>query len=313
MKQPKVSVIMPVYNTAPYLDAAIQSVIAQKLEDFELIIINDGSTDGSQSILEYWKAKDTRLNVTSQNNMGLSRTRNKGLSLAKGAYIYFMDSDDLIHPDTLSKCYLLCQEQNLEFVFFDAHVFSDNLQDNALIKSFNYNRKKTTPYKATTGKEVFKQLLKTDEFFSSVCLLFIRRDLLIEKGLKFEPDIVHEDELFTSILYLYTRRTAYIPKCFFSRRVRLDSIMTTPFSMRNIRSYFIIGRHLLSHSAVHIEDKKIINLYLSKMLNAAVWRAHTMGLVDRLKVLFECIIHWMAYVRWRTLAVVLFKKYKLSQ
>ncbi|MBD1432783.1 glycosyltransferase [Sphingobacterium sp. DN00404] len=313
MKQPKVSVIMPVYNTAPYLDAAIQSVLNQKLEDFELIIVNDGSTDESQSILEYWREKDDRLYVISQSNMGLSRTRNKGLSLAKGTYVYFMDSDDLIHPDTLSTCYLLCQEQNLEFVFFDAHVFSDNPQDNALIKSFNYNRKKTIPYKITTGKEVFEQLLKTNEFFSSVCLLFIKRDFLIEKGLDFEPDIVHEDELFTSMLYLYTRRTTYISKCFFSRRVRLDSIMTVPFSMRNIRSYFIVGQRLLSHITVYLEDKEIIRLYLSKTIDAAVWQAHTMNLVDRLKVLFECVAHWIPYVRWRTLMVLLFKKYQLNR
>lgn len=311
MKLPKVSVIMPVYNTEKYVKEAIQSICNQTLTDFELIVINDGSTDNSLHLIK--TIPDSRIRVFSQENAGQGAARNHGLRYARGEYIYFMDSDDLIPSDTLSTCYLLCQEQNLEFAFFDANVFNDNLQDNTLIKSFSYNRKKTTPYKVTTGKEVFKQLLKTDEFFSSVCLLFIKSDFLIEKGLKFEPDIVHEDELFTSMLYLRAQRTTYIPLCFYSRRVRPSSTMTTPYSMRNIQSYFIIARHLLSHIAVHIEDKKIINLYLSKMLNAAVWRAHTMGLVDRLKVLFECMIHWMAYVRWRTLAVLLFKKYKLSR
>lgn len=311
MRRPKVSVIMPVYNTCAYLDEAIQSVVDQELTDWELIIINDGSTDGSQTILEHWKAKDARLNVISQNNIGLSRTRNKGLALAKGTYIYLMDSDDFIHPDTLSKCYSICQEQNLEFVFFDAHVVSSEIQDNNFLEKFNYKRKKTIPYRVSTGKEVFKLLLKTDEFFSSACLLFIKKDFLQKKDLNFAPDIVHEDELFTSMVYLYAKRTTYIPVCFFSRRIRLDSIMTTPYAMRNVRSYFIIGRRLLSHIAVHLEDKEIINLYLSKMMNAAVWRAHTMRLIDRLKVFFECLFHWKRYIQWKTLLVLLFKKYKL--
>lgn len=311
MKQPKVSVIMPVYNTASYLDAAIQSVIDQDLEDFELIMINDGSTDGSLDILENWKARDGRLTIISQHNKGLSKARNTGLSLAKGTYVYFMDSDDLIHPDTLSTCYHFCQEQNLEFAFFDAHVFSDKIQDNVLLERFNYKRKKFIPYKITTGKEAFKQLLETDEFFSSACLVFAKSDFLHNKGLQFEEGILHEDELFTSLLYLHAQRTAYIPKCFFSRRIRPNSIMTAPYSLHNIHSYFIIGRHLLSYATKHREDKEIIHIYLSKMIDAAVWHAYTMRLTDRISIFFECLVCWMPYVRWKTLFVLLFKKYKL--
>ncbi len=311
MKQPKVSVIMPVYNTEKYVKEAIQSILDQTLTDLELIVINDGSTDNSLHLIK--TIPDARIRVLSQENAGQGAARNLGLQHARGEYIYFMDSDDMLDREALWACFQLCEEQRLDFVFFDAHIFSTEVQDNNLLKKFNYRRKKSIPYKISTGKEVFKQLLKADEFFSSVCLLFIKKDFLQKKELDFEPDIVHEDELFTSMLYLYAQRITYIPKCFFSRRVRLHSTMTTPYAMRNIRSYFMVGQRLLSHITVHIEDKKIINLYLSKMIDAAVWQAHTMNLIDRLKVFFECVTHWMSYVRWRTLAVLLFKKYKLSR
>lgn len=105
MNNPKVSVIIPVYNTEAYVEQTLRSIMGQTLRDIELIVINDGSTDGSLSALERIATGDDRIQLYTQPNKGLSQTRNAGIDRARGEFIYFMDSDDLLEPDALERCY----------------------------------------------------------------------------------------------------------------------------------------------------------------------------------------------------------------
>ena len=89
-----VSVIIPVYNTEEFVEEAVRSIMNQTLQEIEIIVINDGSTDGSLSIIERLAKEDKRIRTYTQQNQGLSATRNKGNEYAQGKYIYFMDSDD---------------------------------------------------------------------------------------------------------------------------------------------------------------------------------------------------------------------------
>ena len=91
---PKISVIIPVYNTEKYLHRCIDSVLAQTYQDFELLLIDDGSKDSSGAICDEYAAKDTRVRVFHKENGGVSDTRNYGLDLAQGKYLMFLDSDD---------------------------------------------------------------------------------------------------------------------------------------------------------------------------------------------------------------------------
>lgn len=100
---PKVSVIMPVYNKAGRLRFSIESVLAQTFKDFELIMINDGSTDSSHDIAVEYKRKDPRIIYFKQRNQGVSVTRNNAIDLARGEYIAFLDADDIMHPEFLAK------------------------------------------------------------------------------------------------------------------------------------------------------------------------------------------------------------------
>lgn len=100
---PKVSVIMPVYNKAERLRFSIESVLAQTFKDFELIMINDGSTDSSHDIAAEYKRKDPRIIYFKQRNQGVSVTRNNAIDLARGEYIAFLDADDIMHPEFLAK------------------------------------------------------------------------------------------------------------------------------------------------------------------------------------------------------------------
>lgn len=92
-----ISVIVPVYNVADCLDACMESLQAQTLEDIEIICVNDGSTDGSRSVLEAWAARDARICVVDKQNGGLSSARNAGIHAARSPYVCFLDSDDRFH------------------------------------------------------------------------------------------------------------------------------------------------------------------------------------------------------------------------
>lgn len=98
MLQTKLSIIVPVYNVAPYLNYCIDSILCQTFSDYELILIDDGSTDGSGEICDSYKQKDNRVRVIHQRNKGFSGARNAGLEMATGKYLAFVDSDDYIHP-----------------------------------------------------------------------------------------------------------------------------------------------------------------------------------------------------------------------
>ena len=105
MNSPKISVIVPVYNVAAFLSRCIDSLLDQKLADYEVLLIDDGSIDGSECICDEYKEKDARIRVIHKQNEGVSRTRNRGLDEACGEWITFVDSDDYVTPDYLSDLY----------------------------------------------------------------------------------------------------------------------------------------------------------------------------------------------------------------
>ena len=114
----KVSVIMPVYNSGEYLKTAVDSILSQSLKEIELILVDDGSTDGSSERCDEYAAKDSRVVVIHQKNGGICNARNAALKIAKGEYIGFSDHDDEYLPGLLEDNYSICVNNNLDFVKF---------------------------------------------------------------------------------------------------------------------------------------------------------------------------------------------------
>lgn len=115
---PAISVIMPVYNSENYLRSAIDSVLNQTFRDFELILIDDGSKDGSGAICDEYGDKDSRVVVVHQENTGLCGARNRGLTMAQGEYLTFIDNDDLYMPTLLEDNYKLAVKHHAGMVKF---------------------------------------------------------------------------------------------------------------------------------------------------------------------------------------------------
>ncbi len=187
VENPKISVIMPVYNAEKYLADGLASALAQTFTDFELICVNDGATDGSADILAAYAARDARIVVITQQNQGAAAARNSGMAAARGEYIYFMDADDALHPQLLELTYALAEKHQADMVCFDF------LRREKAPTEFAVLNAAQVAYKITNRPALLPvrgKMRMTYNVWTKLC----RRDLL--QGLNFVPRMYAEDWLF---------------------------------------------------------------------------------------------------------------------
>ncbi len=240
MDNPKVSVIIPVYNTEPWLKECLESVLRQTMADFEVVCVDDGSTDRSGAVLREYAAKDARFSVISQNNKGQSAARNAGLNAARGTYIYFLDSDDYIEPDLLETACRKLDNKNLDIVFFDTAVFGETGISRETVDTKNKYYTMHGDYsEVSKGEDLLFNFIKNGDFCSSVCKQIVRRGFLEEHQLRFYEGIINEDDLYTFKATALAGRAAYIHRVFFHRRLRKDSTMTKPVDFQSPYGYFV--------------------------------------------------------------------------
>lgn len=134
----KVSVIIPCYNQARYLDTALQSVLSQTYNDWECIIVNDGSTDNTEDICRLWIEKDTRFKFYTKENGGLPNTRNYGIERVSGTYILPLDADDYISPNYIEACVNELEIKDAKLVYGKMELFGNKTGERKL-KAYNYN------------------------------------------------------------------------------------------------------------------------------------------------------------------------------
>ena len=241
MMKPTVSVIVPVYNGEKYLKECLDSVIRQSFSHWEMICINDGSTDGSLRILEDFARMDDRIRVLSQDNQGQSAARNVGMRCAQGAYILFLDCDDRLMPDALERLTERAAEDQLDILYFDGETFfNDGLDTEEKFAGYRQvYHTKITISGTLTGTEMFRTLYESGSYRVSVCMQLFRRTFLQETGMTFYPGILYEDNLFTMKTMTQAKRTGYCRQTFYMRRIRPNSIVTQSKDYRHLRSYVI--------------------------------------------------------------------------
>lgn len=190
-----VSVIVPIYNVEKYLDECLDSIENQtKTDGVEIICINDGSTDKSSEILKRHAEKNDKIKVITQENQGLSEARNAGMKIAKGKYIMFVDSDDLIVPYAIEKAYNTAEKYGVDVVKISSIAFRDGEKLN--LDKYKYNDFKTCSSKRNMNQNPFEVWKKYD-IPVTAWSKFWKRDFIERNNLSFKKGIKLEDVLFT--------------------------------------------------------------------------------------------------------------------
>lgn len=229
-KNPFFSFIIPVYNVENYLEECIESILNQSFNDYEIILIDDDSTDNSLKICNYFKKKDNRVKVISKKNEGLAETRNRGLDISRGDYIIFLDSDDHIEKTgkVLLSFYDLLKDKSVDVLFF--HLTPFILNNDSTYKIYEVPLRKNI-ISTSDISIIFNKRL----YVATACDKIVRRKLIVDNQIKFSKGLLSEDIKWCGDLLKSTKNILFYPAIFYYyRKNRLGSI-TYKTSKKNIR------------------------------------------------------------------------------
>ena len=227
-KKPILSVIVPIYNTECFLEACVNSIIKQTLDDIEIILVDDGSTDNCPNICDLYAEKDKRITVIHKQNGGLSSARNAGINISTGKYIGFVDSDDTIMLEMYEAMLTIAQQENVDFVMCDyIKVTSSYSKMITLdIKGGLYTKNEIIQF-------IYPILITRESInygpFLSVCNCIYKKEFLVTNELMFSDEILwSEDCLFSAIVGYYADSFYYMKNnAYYLYYQNFNSISTT--------------------------------------------------------------------------------------
>ena len=221
-----ISIIIPVYNNSAYLDKCIGSVLMQTYKNIEVILVNDGSEDGSLSVLKKWESRDSRIKVIDKPNGGLSDARNAGMQIANGEYYSFVDSDDCINLNMIKHLLTLCKTNNVKlagcgFLKFDCkdEITIDTIAENIIVEKIDFCKY----MKKYIGCEKVKMVAAWGKLYAKE--LFLNMEYPVAR--------IHEDEFITYRLMFNSQTAVFSNAEYYYYRCRNDSIMATQNAKSN--------------------------------------------------------------------------------
>lgn len=217
-----ISVIVPIYNAELYLEQCLESIKNQTYKNFEVIMIDDGSTDKSQEICKKFSNSDKRFKLICQKNSGVSAARNKGISEATGKYIYFCDSDDFCNIDIFET--IMNKIGDNELVCFGYTKIYKNMQKNFILDN------------AISDFKVIKNLVfESDYVRGYLWNKFFNLKIIKDNNIRFNENIHFcEDMIFVSNFLNYTKKIIYINKIGYNYRMRKNSVTINFFNKKNV-------------------------------------------------------------------------------
>lgn len=258
----KLSIIIPVYNVENYLSRCLESILNQTFNDFEIICVNDGSTDNSLAVLQKFKSNDERIIIIDKKNEGSGVARNVGLSIAKGDYIYFVDGDDWIEDNALDKIVVKADELNTDILIFGGISFYNNKGKNGGYSSDKLPKQYLN--KVFSSKDIKKDIFK---FPSTAWTKLYRREFLLKNNIKFQDIKVGQDQLPFFHSMIKAERIALLPENIYCyRKNRKGSAMTVKKKKSFSPIYVFYGIEDMLKSENLLDDYKsiFVNKYLSK-------------------------------------------------
>ncbi|MBO5676389.1 MAG: glycosyltransferase family 2 protein [Bacteroidaceae bacterium] len=307
MNSPKISVILPVYNTEKYLHHCIDSILAQTFTDFELLLIDDGSKDGSGKICDEYSAKDSRIRVFHKENGGVSSARNLGLRNAQGEWIIFIDSDDWISGSMLLDMYEKAISEKSDIVYCDLKtVFNGHTETLHIAK---YDSEKVN---------MLNNFIKST--FGTVVGMLAKRRLYESNQVRFPIGVKFCEDFYVAVrLMLFSEKICYIPAAYYCYNRQNETSASCSFTQAHSDSVQWVlmdtidlfqkegfyteyaeslSWRLLKCKQDLVLDKSTYNKFLSMHPDSHkyIWSCPYLNL--KIKIMMWSLVHHMRFIAW---------------
>lgn len=272
--EPFFSIILPVYNVKKYLNRCVDKLLCEKFKNFEIILVDDGSTDGCYNICDEYVEKDSRISVIHKENGGLSSARNEGFKTAKGKYIFWLDSDDYIVQDALSILYNHLKDNNVDIIKYNYIKQPINEPEYSVLEPGIYNK-----------EEICNSVLKlaiesTGSFIWSVWSHIYKREFLIKNSLSFisEREIGSEDYLFNLQSYLRAKNILVIKDTLYNYDLRMGSL--TNRYRQNLMNQYLKLYKLMSNEIMQSDNDQL----MESIYNFYVWNGYHVLMTNEMRI-----------------------------
>ena len=249
----RVSVIIPAYNVEDYVGECIRSLKQQDYPDFEALVVDDASSDGTVEAALDAIGTDARFRVLRQpENLGQSAARNVALNQASGEFVCNLDADDAYEPHALLMLVDAAIEHSLDAVFFTASM--DYRRQSYKRTNYENHANRLADNEVHDGFGMLQEFVDTGSFRPSACFFMLRRSIIEENHLRFREGIIHEDLLFTMNVFPHLDRAMYLNERLYIRRMRDNSTMTTPPGERNLEGLLTVAMGLEEQLNAHVHQ-----------------------------------------------------------
>ena len=225
------SIVVPVYNVEKYVAECLESLL--QLDDAEIIVVNDGSSDSSLEVVVGIQQRNKNIKVITQENAGLSAARNSGLMACIGDYVYFVDSDDIANDFGVSEAYDYAKKKNLDIAQCHIEVFKDGVfNERYLFRDVRYRKNS----EILNGDKYFKKYVRSGEFPIPVFSNIYKRSYLLKHDLFFLNGVIHEDVEWVPRVFSMAGDVAFLNKTICYYRIREGSITNEQMLSKGSRS-----------------------------------------------------------------------------
>lgn len=257
MSGKKVSIIVPVYNCEKFLNRCVDSILKQSYTNLELILVDDGSTDRSNSICRDYEKSDSRVRVFCQENSGASVARNVGISNSQGDYIMFVDSDDYVEKLMVETLVNAAENENAGFVMCGMYIDTYDIEGNLVSSIKSRLRERIIENNRIIAKEIL-DLVESERINSPWCKL-IRTSIIKNNNLKMPKHIILQEDLYFNIKVLeHTEKLSVIDRCLYHYNCRIKGTLTTRYFAGKHKMTNEVHDQLVKFYSARCNDKEIL-------------------------------------------------------
>lgn len=259
MKKTKISIIVPIYNAEKYIDRCMQSIYAQTLTDYEIILVNDGSKDNSLALCKEYEAKDSRIRVIDKENGGAGSARNAGIDAANGEYLAFPDVDDWFEKEMYEQLYTLAKEGDFDIVFSGANYYQQG-ENGEMIYSRSAYCKPMQFFLQDDCRKNVMEFFPTTTIFDVPWNKLYKREMVVKNGVRFCDWRRCQDATFNIDCYHYAKKVAANEKAYYNymENTQADVWRKFPKNYIDINVYYYMHlKELLTDWGMYKEDVKL--------------------------------------------------------